>query len=243
MARRHDLLARNRLRSTGIHHEPVRGGPALHQLGAVHRQRASAGILRAAPGQPGARGVPTSARKASPSGCGVPSTAPSKRSGGTRNKDASKFAQLCEMWYDFWHVAAPYLMDHPTRPRAKTVAELGWRAVRKRRNLAPVARMLMASPHQLIETMFESEEVKSLLAIYASGSEAPLREPGSGSGARRDHATHRVGHQTPDRRHGRVHRRTGRMPAPPRWRGPHRRGGRRDPGPRRAGGRRAAGQW
>jgi beta-carotene ketolase (CrtO type) len=41
--------------------------------------------------------------------------------------------------------------------------------------------MLMASPHQLIETMFESEEVKSLLAIYASGSEAPLREPGSGA--------------------------------------------------------------
>jgi beta-carotene ketolase (CrtO type) len=85
------------------------------------------------------------------------------------------------MWCDFWYVAAPYLMDHPTRPRAKTVAELGWRAVRKRRNLAPVARMLMASPHQLIETMFESEEVKSLLAIYASGSEAPLREPGSGA--------------------------------------------------------------
>jgi beta-carotene ketolase (CrtO type) len=73
------------------------------------------------------------------------------------------------------------LMDHPTRPRAKTVAELGWRAVRKRRNLAPVARMLMASPHQLIETMFESDEVKSLLAIYATGSEAPLREPGSGA--------------------------------------------------------------
>jgi beta-carotene ketolase (CrtO type) len=41
--------------------------------------------------------------------------------------------------------------------------------------------MLMASPHQLIETMFESDEVKSLLAIYASGSEAPLREPGSGA--------------------------------------------------------------
>ena len=96
-------------------------------------------------------------------------------------RDAAKFAQLCEMWCDFWYVAAPYLMDHPTRPRAKTVAELGWRAIRKRKNLAPVARMLMASPHQLIETMFDSEEVKSLLAIYASGSEAPLREPGSGA--------------------------------------------------------------
>jgi beta-carotene ketolase (CrtO type) len=96
-------------------------------------------------------------------------------------RDAAKFAQLCEMWCDFWYVASPYLMDHPTRPRAKTIAELGWRAVRRRKNLAPVARMLLASPHQLIETMFESDEVKSMLAIYASGSEAPLREPGSGA--------------------------------------------------------------
>jgi len=96
-------------------------------------------------------------------------------------RDAAKFAELCHLWCDFWHVAAPYLMDHPTRPRARTVAELGWRVLRKRKSLAPVVRMLMASPHQLIETMFESDEVKSLLAVYASGSEAPLREPGSGA--------------------------------------------------------------
>ncbi|BDX33441.1 hypothetical protein TUM20985_39880 [Mycobacterium antarcticum] len=75
-------------------------------------------------------------------------------------KDAAKFAQLCQMWCDFWFVAAPYLMDHPTRPRAKTVAELGWRVLRKRKNMAPVVRMLMASPHEVIESMFESEEVK-----------------------------------------------------------------------------------
>jgi len=96
-------------------------------------------------------------------------------------RDAAKFAELCQMWCDFWYVAAPYLMDHPTRPRVKTIAELGWRVLRKRKNLAPVVRMLMASPHELIETMFESDEVKSLLAVYASGSEAPLREPGSGA--------------------------------------------------------------
>ncbi|MCX2930048.1 NAD(P)/FAD-dependent oxidoreductase [Mycobacterium sp. CVI_P3] len=96
-------------------------------------------------------------------------------------RDATKFAELCGMWCDFWYVAAPYLMDHPTRPRARTIAELGWRVLRKRKSLAPVVRMLMASPHQLIETLFESEEVKTLLAVYASGSEAPLREPGSGA--------------------------------------------------------------
>jgi phytoene dehydrogenase-like protein len=96
-------------------------------------------------------------------------------------RDAARFAELCGMWCDFWYVAAPYLMDHPTRPRARTVAELGWRVLRKRKSLAPVVRMLMASPHQLIETLFESEAVKSLLAVYASGSEAPLREPGSGA--------------------------------------------------------------
>lgn len=96
-------------------------------------------------------------------------------------RDATKFTELCAMWCDFWYVAAPYLMDHPTRPRARTVAELGWRVLRKRKSLAPVVRMLMTSPHQLIETLFESDEVKSLLAVYASGSEAPLREPGSGA--------------------------------------------------------------
>jgi beta-carotene ketolase (CrtO type) len=70
-------------------------------------------------------------------------------------------------------------MDYPTRPRARTVAELGWRALRKRKNLAPAVRMLLDSPQHLIESMFEPEEVKSLLCVYASGSEAPLREPGS----------------------------------------------------------------
>ncbi|MUL65927.1 hypothetical protein BOO86_15735 [Mycobacterium sp. CBMA 234] len=96
-------------------------------------------------------------------------------------RDAQKFAELCRLWCDFWYVAMPYMMDHPTRPRARTMAELAWRVLRKRKSLAPVGRMLMASPHQLIETMFESEEVKTLLAVYASGSEAPLREPGSGA--------------------------------------------------------------
>jgi phytoene dehydrogenase-like protein len=96
-------------------------------------------------------------------------------------KDAAKYEQLCGMWCDFWHTASPYLMDHPTRPRARTVGELAWRALRRRKSLSPVIRMLMASPYQLIEELFESEEVKSLLAIYAAGSEAPLREPGSGA--------------------------------------------------------------
>jgi beta-carotene ketolase (CrtO type) len=96
-------------------------------------------------------------------------------------KDAETFARLCEQWCDFWHVAAPYLMGHPTRPRPKTLGELAWRAVRRRRSLLPAARMLMASPYQLIDEHFESEEVRSLMAIYAAGSEAPLRETGSGA--------------------------------------------------------------
>ena len=102
-------------------------------------------------------------------------------------RDALKFAELCELWCDFRYVAAPYLMDHPTRPRVRTISELSWRVLRKRKNLAPVVGMLLASPHRLIDTLFESAEVKSLLAAYASGSEAALRElPGlwhTGAGA------------------------------------------------------------
>lgn len=96
-------------------------------------------------------------------------------------RDAERFAELCALWCDFWHVASPYLMDHPTRPRARTVGELSWRALRARRSLAPVARMLTTSPYQLIGEMFESEAVRALLAVYAAGSEAPLQEPGSGA--------------------------------------------------------------
>ncbi len=39
----------------------------------------------------------------------------------------------------------------------------------------------MNSPYQLIGERFESEQVQSVLAIYAAGSEAPLCEPGSGA--------------------------------------------------------------
>lgn len=96
-------------------------------------------------------------------------------------RDAARFEELCRLWCTFWRTAAPYLMDHPTRPRPRTVAELAWRAARHGRELLPVARMLMSSPYEQIEEMFESEEVKALLAVYAAGSEAPLREPGSGA--------------------------------------------------------------
>jgi beta-carotene ketolase (CrtO type) len=96
-------------------------------------------------------------------------------------RDAARFAEMCELWCDFWYTASPYLMDHPTRPHPRTVAELARRAIKKRRSLAPVSRMLLNSPYQVIEEMFESEQVKSLLAVYAAGSNAPLREPGSGA--------------------------------------------------------------
>lgn len=96
-------------------------------------------------------------------------------------RDAEKFAVLCEQWCDFWRIATPYLMDHPTRPRAKTLSEIGWRVLRARRNLGPIVRMLLASPEEAIETTFESDAVKTMLAVYASGSLAPMKEPGSGA--------------------------------------------------------------
>lgn len=96
-------------------------------------------------------------------------------------RDAETFRVMCGQWIDFWRIAAPYLMDHPTRPRAKTLGEMAWRAGKARKNLAPISRMLTASPYDTIMSSFESEAVRTMLATYASGSLAPLREAGSGA--------------------------------------------------------------
>jgi phytoene dehydrogenase-like protein len=95
--------------------------------------------------------------------------------------DAARFERLCAIMKDFWWAAAPYLQDHPTRPRARTIAEVAWRVLRGRRSLRPMARVLMASPESLLEEWFDREEVKAFLANLAIVSYLPLQEPGSGA--------------------------------------------------------------
>lgn len=96
-------------------------------------------------------------------------------------RDAERFDRFCEIFIDLWTVLAPYLQDHPTRPRARTVGELLWRAARRRRSLLPAAKLLLTSPRQLVDEWFEREEVRAMLTAYAAGSTAPLEEPGSGA--------------------------------------------------------------
>jgi beta-carotene ketolase (CrtO type) len=95
--------------------------------------------------------------------------------------DAERFERLMQIMKDFWWAAAPYLQDHPTRPRARTLAEVAWRAFQGRRSLRPLARVLMAAPETLLEEWFDREEIKAFLANLAVVSYLPLQEPGSGA--------------------------------------------------------------
>lgn len=94
-------------------------------------------------------------------------------------RDAERYAEFVELFTDFWWTIAPYLQDHPTRPRPRTVGKVLGRAARHRRSLGTAAKILAGSPRQLIEEWFESDEVKAMLAVYAAGSAAPLEEAGS----------------------------------------------------------------
>jgi beta-carotene ketolase (CrtO type) len=94
-------------------------------------------------------------------------------------RDAERFAEFVDVFTDFWWTVAPYLQDHPTRPRARTVGEVAWRAIRHRSSLKTAAKLLAGSPRQLIDEWFESDELKAMLAVYAAGSAAPLEEAGS----------------------------------------------------------------
>lgn len=95
-------------------------------------------------------------------------------------KDAEAFETLTDIFADVWTAAVPYLQDHPTRPSARTVAEVVRRLAKGRRSLRPAVRILLGSVEQVIEERFESTEVKALLANLASWSMMPLSESGSG---------------------------------------------------------------
>ena len=95
--------------------------------------------------------------------------------------DAAAFERFCTIMRDFWWAAVPYLQDHPTRPRARTIAEIVYRAAKHRRNIRQAATTLLASPEQVLETWFERTEVKSFLANFAAIAFLPLQEPGAGA--------------------------------------------------------------
>ena len=95
-------------------------------------------------------------------------------------RDAEAFERLCKIMLDAWWTMTPYFQDHPTRPQPKTIAEVLWRALRGRRSLRPAARIILASPEQILNEWFEREEVKACLANLAAWSMLPLKESGSG---------------------------------------------------------------
>lgn len=94
-------------------------------------------------------------------------------------KDAAKFEWFCDVMKAAWWTAMPYFQSHPTRPSARAIGEVLWRAAKDRRNLKPALRMFANSPDQLLEEHFEREEVKAMMANLAAWSMVPMQEPGS----------------------------------------------------------------
>jgi beta-carotene ketolase (CrtO type) len=95
-------------------------------------------------------------------------------------RDAEKFDAFCAMMTEAWWAAMPYFQDHPTRPSAKAIGQMMWRAAKGRRSLRGAARVFISSPEQIIEESFEREEVKAVLGNLAAWSMLPLQEDGSG---------------------------------------------------------------
>lgn len=95
-------------------------------------------------------------------------------------KDAAKFEWFCDVMKAAWWTAMPYFQSHPTRPGARAVGEVLWRAAKGRRHLRDALRMFANSPDQVLEEHFEREEVKAMMANLAAWSMVPMQEPGSG---------------------------------------------------------------
>lgn len=109
-------------------------------------------------------------------------------------RDAERYRQFAEILCEAWNAALPYLQDHPTRPRAKSVAELAWRVGRARRHMGPAARLLLSSPASVLEEWFERDEVKVILATWAAATgQVTLDTPGYGAGMAMAVLSHRWG--------------------------------------------------
>jgi beta-carotene ketolase (CrtO type) len=109
-------------------------------------------------------------------------------------RDAERYRQFSEILCEAWNAALPYLQDHPTRPRARSVAELAWRVGRARRHMGPAARLLLSSPASVLDEWFERDEVKVILATWAAATgQVTLDTPGYGAGMAMAVLSHRWG--------------------------------------------------
>jgi beta-carotene ketolase (CrtO type) len=95
-------------------------------------------------------------------------------------RDAERYAALTEILADLWHVIAPYMMAHPTRPGIRTVCRILAEACRRRSNVSRAVRILLSAPGPVLDEWFESRELKAALACFAIGGVVPLDEPLSG---------------------------------------------------------------
>ena len=95
-------------------------------------------------------------------------------------RDADAYDQMTRALGALWHVGFPYLMGHPTRPKVSSLLQCAKRAWDERSVLMQAVRMVMMSPLDIITQKFESEEMRTALAVFGASNCSPLDFPGTG---------------------------------------------------------------
>ncbi|MHB8694976.1 MAG: phytoene desaturase family protein [Solirubrobacteraceae bacterium] len=92
--------------------------------------------------------------------------------------DARAYLDLAQTLDALLEVALPYLTAHPTRPGAKTLSQAALGALRRRRELPGVARLLGSSCAELIDGRFEHPIVRGALGSI-SAAFGPILDDGT----------------------------------------------------------------
>jgi beta-carotene ketolase (CrtO type) len=108
-------------------------------------------------------------------------------------RDADRYHRFATALCDLWYAAMPYVQGHPRRLDPQMLLEIAWRVAKTRKNLTTALRIMLQSPAEALEEWFESDELKTALALWAAAGMTDLDAPGSGGVMSMFVLTHRWG--------------------------------------------------
>jgi phytoene dehydrogenase-like protein len=93
--------------------------------------------------------------------------------------DAAAYQLLIDQGRALWRIAIPYLMDHPTRPSWRTIAQILRAALASRGQWLNVARLALQPASAMIASRFTHPALRSLLTNLAASGGIPVDATGS----------------------------------------------------------------
>lgn len=112
-------------------------------------------------------------------------------------KDAEQYRRVVNQVNDAWHVAMPYLTGHPHRLTPGQIGQTLARAAKHRKILAGAVRFLLMPQQQAVEELFESDVMRTTMALWSVASMMPFNEPASSGTIAGYMLTHRYGCRRP----------------------------------------------